>query len=95
MVTFIMNLRARPSKDMELKQTLLALIEPIQKEKGCLSHDVYEDVENKNGFCLVGQWETRADLDNYRQSDAFAVLMGARSLLDAEPQIMIKEGASA
>ena len=94
-MTIIMNLRARSSKDMELKQTLLALIEPIRKEKGCLSHDVYENVENRNGFCLVGQWETRTDLDNYRQSDAFAVLMGARSLLDAEPEIMIREKASA
>ena len=95
MVSIIMNLKAGPSKAMELKQTLLALVEPIRKEKGCISHAVFEDVENGRGFCLVGRWETFADLDNHRQSDSFAVLMGVRSLLDAEPEIIIEEGASA
>ena len=95
MVSLIMKLNARPSKDMELKQTLLALNDPIRNGKGCLSYTVFEDVENKNCFCLVGQWKTRADLDNHRQSDSFAVLMGARGLLDTDPEIIIQEATSA
>ena len=91
MVTVILKLRALPAKSHELKQTLQGLIKPTRKEKGCLSHAVFEDIENKYHFCLVQQWETRADLELYRQSERFSVLIGARSLLDREPEFMVND----
>ena len=42
-VRTIMN--ARPEKQKELIQTLLSMIDPAGKEKGCLSYDVYYDIE--------------------------------------------------
>jgi quinol monooxygenase YgiN len=91
MPVVIIKMTALPEKCLELKQTILALIEPTRKEKGCLRCDVFEDIENENSFCLVEYWESRKDLDDHKRSDRFAVLMGTRSLLNREPEIMINE----
>ena len=53
---------ALPEKCLELKQTLLALIEPTRKEKGCLGHDVVQDIENYNSLSLIEVWESRSSL---------------------------------
>ena len=91
MVSVILKMRALPEKRMEVKQTLQALIEPTRNEKGCLGYDVFEDIENRNSFCLVERWASRKDLDNHQRTERFAVLMGTRSLLEREPEIIVNE----
>jgi quinol monooxygenase YgiN len=91
MVIVIMKMNVLPEKCLELKQTLLALNETTRKEKGCLSHNVFQDIENDNGLSLVEVWESRADLDEHLRSDHFTVLMGTRSLLSRAPEITMSE----
>ena len=91
MVIVIMKLNVLPEKCLELKQTLLALIEPTRKEKGCLSHNVLQDLENDNGFSLIQVWQSREGLDAHLRSDRFTVLMGTRSLLSRPLEIMISK----
>ena len=91
MVVVIMEMRAQPGKGLELIQTLRALIESIRKEKGCLGYEVLKNIENETHFCLVEHWESRKDLDDHRRSDRFAILMGTRSLLEGEPEILVSE----
>jgi quinol monooxygenase YgiN len=94
MVVVIMEMRARPEKCMELKQTLQALIKPTINEKGCLGYEIFENIENENSFCLVERWDTQKDLTNHQQSDRFAVLMGTRSLLSEEPKLWLPDAGS-
>ena len=89
MVIVIVKMNVLPVKFLELKQTLLALSGPTREENGCLSHGVFQDIENEDSFMLVGQWESRKDLDDHMGSDRFAVLMGTRSLLSCPPEITI------
>jgi quinol monooxygenase YgiN len=91
MVIVIIKMNALPEKHLELKQTLLALIEPARKDKGCLSHNVLQDLENDNGLSLIEVWESREDLDHRLRSDKFTVLMGTRSLLTRPPEITMNE----
>jgi quinol monooxygenase YgiN len=70
-----------PEKQKEVMQTLLSMIEPTGKEKGCLSYDVFCDIENKNIFSLLEEWQTREDLDHHIGSGRFGVLLGTKSLL--------------
>ena len=72
---------ALPEKYLEVKQTLLALIVPIRKMKGCLSHNIFLDIENDNGLSLIEEWESREDLDDHLQSEKFTLLMGIRYLM--------------
>ena len=85
----IVKMNVRPMKCLELKQTLLALSGPTRKDKGCLSHNVFQDIEDDNSITLVGQWESRKDFDDHMGSDRFTVLMGTRSLLSCPPEITI------
>jgi len=91
MVIVIIKMDALPEKYLEVKQTLLALIVPIRKMKGCLSHNIFLDIENDNGLSLIEEWESREDLDDHLQSEKFTLLMGIRYLLSRPLEISMSE----
>ena len=78
-VRIIMNVL--PEKQKEVMQTLLSMTETAGKERGCLSYDVFCDVEGKTVFNLIEEWETHEDLDRHIRSERFSVLLGTKSLL--------------
>ena len=78
-----------PEKHLEVTQTLLFMIEPTGKEAGCLNYTVLCDIEDKNRFSLLEEWETREDLDHHIRSHRFGVLLGAKTLLCEPPNIQI------
>jgi quinol monooxygenase YgiN len=86
-VRIIMN--ALPEKQKEVMQTLLSMIEPPGKESGYLSYGIFCDIEDKNVFNLISEWETRKDLDDHIKSYRFSVLLGTKSLLCETPKIEI------
>ncbi len=78
-----------PEKQKEVLQTLLSLIEPPGKEKGCLSYDIFCDIEDKHVFTLISEWESRQHLDQHMKSERFSVLLGTKSLLRKPMTIQI------
>jgi quinol monooxygenase YgiN len=79
------TMNALIEKRTEVMQTLLSMIEPTENERGCLGFHAFRDIEDKNGFDLIAEWETREDLDHYIRSDRFSVLLGTKSLLCEAP----------
>ena len=86
-VRIIMNVL--PEKQKEVMQTLVSMIEPTGKEKGCLRYEVFRDIEDKNVFSLIEEWETRDDLKHHIRSGRFGVLLGIKSLLCEPSKIRI------
>jgi quinol monooxygenase YgiN len=86
-VRIIMNVL--PEKQKEVMQTLLSMIESPGKDSGYLSYDIFCDIEDKNVFNLISEWETRKDLDHHIKSYRFSVLLGTKSLLCEPPKIVI------
>ena len=82
-------MKALAEKRTEMEQTLLSMIEPARKEEGCLSYDVFCDIEGKTVFNLIEEWETREDLDRHIRSERFSVLLGTKSLLCEPLKIQI------
>jgi quinol monooxygenase YgiN len=78
-----------PEKQKEVMQTLLSMIEPDGKEKGCLSRDLFRDIRDAQVFNLIEEWATRDALDHHMQSDRFSALLGAKSLLVKPSEIKI------
>jgi quinol monooxygenase YgiN len=74
-------MKALLDKRTEMMQTLLSMIEPAGEEKGCLSYDVFCDLEDNGVFSLMEEWETREDLGRHIRSERFSVLLGTKSLL--------------
>ena len=81
MIVVRIIMKVRPEKHKEVMQTLLSMIEPLGKESGYLSYGIFCDIEDKNVFNLISEWETREDLDNHIKSYRFSVLLGTKSLL--------------
>lgn len=75
------RITVRPEHRKELCQTISSLIDLIKSEKGCLAYRFYQEAGDENSFILVGEWESRADWDNYLHSDDFAVLLGSIMIL--------------
>jgi quinol monooxygenase YgiN len=78
-----------PEKQKEVLQTLLSLLEAPGKEMGCLSYDIFSDIEDSNVFNVISEWESRQHLDNHMRSDRFSVLLGTKSLLCEPMKIQI------
>ncbi len=89
MILVRIAMNALPEKQKEVMQTLLSMVESTGKEKGCLSHQVFRDIEAENVFSLIDEWETRADLDQHIRSAKFGVILGTKSLLCEPPNIQI------
>ena len=74
-------MKALMEKRTEMMQTLLSMIEATGKEKGCLSYEVFCDIEGNTVFNLFEEWESREDLERHIRSERFSVLLGTKSLL--------------
>lgn len=72
-----------PEKRTEFLQTIGRLLEPSKRARGCRAFDFYLDASDENSSLLVSEWEMETDLNNYMESDDFAVLKGAITLLSA------------
>jgi len=83
------SMEALVEKKMEVMQTLLSMIEPVENEKGCLGYDVFCDLEDSHVFSLIEEWKTREDLDHHILSERFSVLLGTKSLLAKPAEINI------
>jgi quinol monooxygenase YgiN len=81
MIIVRITMNVLPEKQKEVMQTLLSMIETAGKEKGCLSYDLFCDIDGKTVFNLIEEWETREDLDRHIRSERFSVLLGTKSLL--------------
>ena len=89
MIIVRITMNAYLDKRTEVMQTLLSMIEPTENERGCLSFQAFRDLEDKNGFDLIAEWETLEDLEHYLRSARFSVLLGTKSLLYDPPRIKI------
>ncbi len=100
MIVVRIDMNVIPEKHLEIMQTLLPMIEPTAKKSGCLSFGIFCDIEDKNRFNLLGEWETREALDQHIASHQFSVLLGTKALLCEPLEIQIftvsgSEGISA
>ena len=89
MIVVRMIMNVLPEKHKEVMQTLLSMIESPAKDSRYLSYGIFCDIEDKNVFNLISEWETRKDLDHHMRSDRFSVLLGTKSLLCEPLQIEI------
>jgi quinol monooxygenase YgiN len=89
MIVVRITMNPFPEKQLEVMQTLLSMIEPTSKEAGCLSYSVFCDIEDRNRFSLLEEWETREDLDQHIATHRFGALLGIKALLAKPLDIQI------
>jgi quinol monooxygenase YgiN len=75
---------------MELLQTLQTLMEPIQRERGCLGVAVYLNGFQEGSALIEMEWENRQQLIAHLKSEPFAVLLGAMDCLSTPEKLKFK-----
>src|SRR5262247_3234737 len=81
MIVVTVRVLVSPENRRELVQTVRSLLRNIQGQKGCLGSHLYSELGDEDALCLIEEWETQEDLNNYFRSDDFAILFGAVNLL--------------
>lgn len=89
MIVTITVLKVFPEKQLEVKQTLFSLIDPVREEPGCLRYGVFCDISDKNRFTLLEEWQSLKDFERHIRSFRFGVLLGTKPLLSEPPRIQI------
>ena len=87
MVVATIRIQTTPEKRKELLQTFRSLSDPIQSENGCRSCRVYREVGNDEAVILVEEWDSKSDWESHIQTDEFAVIVGAMSLLQQSESV--------
>jgi quinol monooxygenase YgiN len=77
----------QPERRSDLLETMRGTLEPARVERGCLSYRLYEDVENKNAFVLLEEWETQEDLESHIRTDNQRRLLALMDLLSEQPEL--------
>lgn len=81
MIIVRITMQVLPEKQKEMMQTLLSLMDPMEREPGCLSYTILYDMQDNNLLYVFEEWENRNKLNDHLKSDMFGVLLGTRSLL--------------
>ncbi len=63
LLTVVATMRANPGKEEELRDALVALVEPTSQEVGYVTYDLHQGVEDSALFCFYENWESGEDLD--------------------------------
>ena len=75
------RIQVLPENRNEFMQTVCPLLEPIRREKGCMSYRIFVDATDQNASLLVGEWQTQNDYTNHLHSKGYGILMGAITVL--------------
>ena len=67
-LTVIGEIKAKPNNHDMVKKELVKLVEPTQKEKGCVKYDLHQDRRNPALFFFLEEWTGEDDLDNHLRS---------------------------
>ena len=84
-VTVIAYHRAKPGKEKELREALLAVCAPTRNEKGCINYDLHVSPDDPALLVFHENWVTKADLDAHLQSPHINAFRRIAPDLLAEP----------
>ena len=66
-----------------------SLIKETRKEVGCISYELFEELENPNNLTLIEEWESLEALQNHTQTTHFIDYVGQLSEYESELPVLI------
>jgi len=85
LLTVVAELLARPGKETQLEQRLLALLDPTLKEPGCVQYDLHRHISQPGRFVFYEKWESQDLLNRHLQSPHLKAFVADAQELLAEP----------
>jgi quinol monooxygenase YgiN len=81
----VVEFRAAPGRVDELRETLLAAVEPTRAEAGCLRYDLHVGLDDPQVLAFYEIWESPAHHAAHDGTEHIATLRAALPGLLAEP----------
>lgn len=63
LLTVVAEMTAKPGKEDELRQALVALVAPTRNEQGCVQYDLHAATDDPGRFVFYENWTSREMLD--------------------------------
>ena len=71
MITIIAKSVILDGMKERFKELISELITESRKENGCISYNLFEDMNNKNILTIIEEWEDEKSIENHNKSDHF------------------------
>ena len=83
MITIVAKNVVKEDKIEEFKKEAQEVIEGSKSEKGCISYDLYQDMDCPNILTFIEQWKDEKAIEIHRNTDHFKkVVPRLRALVD-------------
>jgi quinol monooxygenase YgiN len=68
MITIVAKSILKPGKKEDFKVLIEELIRESRKEKGCISYNLYEDINNSNILTFIEEWRDEEAIKLHNES---------------------------
>lgn len=65
------------------------LVEETRREKGCISYELYQELNNENELTLIEEWLSLNDLEDHTNTSQFQRLVKKLSQYEIELPVLI------
>lgn len=87
-VRVVARLLARPDTIPQLRDVLVALLEPTRHEAGCLRYELLQNLTDPADFTFVEEWRSAQDVaEHMHRPHVVAALQKVPALVAAPPDI--------
>lgn len=89
-IRVVARIEAQPDKVEEVRELLLALVDPTRKEAGCVTYELLQNLKRPTDFTFVEEWTSEAALEAHSKSAHLqAVGPKLQSIITAPPDIRV------
>lgn len=65
------------------------LVQETRKEDGCISYELFKDLNDSNRIMLIEEWEGHEHLEKHTQTDHFSIAMNQLSEIEKEEPVRV------
>jgi len=76
---------AQEDKVNEIIEMCKELVELTRKEDGCISYELYQDINDSTILTFVEEWESKEALDKHMKTEHFTRIVPIKNKLMAKP----------
>ena len=73
-IRVVARIEALPNKVTEVRELLVALVEPTRKEPGCIAYELPQNQKRPTDFTFVEEWTSEEALAAHANSDHLKAL---------------------
>lgn len=89
-LAMVVEFHAVPGREADLRDALLALVEPTRAEEGCLRYDLHVDEADPTVYAFYEVWATRAHHAAHDLTDHVQAFRAVRGDLLTEPARVLR-----